>query len=55
MTREETPAVPVPDDPGDQMPFVVLTPQRWRCCSCGGGGITGDGLTCSSCDGLGFC
>ncbi|WP_328708695.1 hypothetical protein [Microbispora hainanensis] len=32
-----------------------ITPRRWQCCHCGGGGLDSYGETCRHCDGLGFC
>ncbi|MEV0971713.1 hypothetical protein [Microtetraspora glauca] len=32
-----------------------ITPLRWQCCHCGGGGLDSYGDTCRHCDGLGFC
>ncbi|MFG1827165.1 hypothetical protein ACGFIJ_32195 [Microbispora bryophytorum] len=43
-TEQAPPATPVP-----------ITPRRWQCCHCGGGGLDSHGETCRHCDGLGFC
>ncbi|WP_185949796.1 MULTISPECIES: hypothetical protein [unclassified Microbispora] len=43
-TEQAPPATPAP-----------ITPQRWQCCHCGGGGLDSYGETCRHCDGLGFC
>lgn len=43
-------------DPLDeQMSPVVMPPQRWRCCTCGGTGSDSLNDICADCDGLGFC
>ncbi|WP_160330454.1 hypothetical protein [Sphaerimonospora mesophila] len=34
---------------------MEITPKRWQCCHCGGGGLDSHGDTCRHCEGLGFC
>ncbi|MEV4526507.1 hypothetical protein [Streptosporangium sp. NPDC049304] len=32
----------------------LLPVVRYRCCTCNGTGVTGDGETCPDCDGIGI-
>jgi len=36
-------------------PALVPPVQRYRCCTCGGTGLTSTGQTCGDCSGLGLC
>ncbi|GLW65939.1 hypothetical protein Arub01_41830 [Actinomadura rubrobrunea] len=48
VTHKDTPT-----DHDDQRAALAPPVQRWRCCHCGGTGVTSDGATCPHCDGLG--
>ncbi|MFC7730481.1 hypothetical protein [Actinomadura keratinilytica] len=43
---------PLRQDEGGRAPLAPPV-QRWRCCHCGGTGVTSDGGTCAHCDGFG--
>ncbi|MEV4531588.1 hypothetical protein [Streptosporangium sp. NPDC049304] len=49
----DTPPTTKHDD--EQEPPALIAPKRWRCCDCGATGLDSHGITCESCDGLGFC
>ncbi|MBX6767197.1 MAG: hypothetical protein IRY90_08600 [Actinomadura rubrobrunea] len=49
---QRTPLTGPQRDDGDHAPLVPPV-RRWRCCHCGGTGVTSDGATCPHCDGFG--
>lgn len=54
--RRPTHATPKPDHANEAVceSCGTATARRWRCCDCGGGGLTSTGDTCPLCGGAGF-
>ncbi|GLZ15076.1 hypothetical protein Acsp04_53110 [Actinomadura sp. NBRC 104425] len=48
VTHQDTPT-----DHDNQRTALAPPVHRWRCCHCGGTGVTSDGDTCPRCDGFG--